>query len=626
MLTSTVNWLQERGHLSKVMIVAAADLVLLTLTLFVAYMLRVSNFSLPALGKLPLYLVAPALSVMCAAGFGVYQTAARGYTSTIERKLFLSQLLVPLIWAVILLLTGAIGFARSVVFIYGALAIIVMVVLRRLASYLFLRSGQVLLPQRQRVPVLIYGAGREGMMVADSLRRQGKYRPVAFVDTDYTIVDRKLGDLRVFAIDNLRDVVQRFAPVEAIIAKSHSNRAQRRALVDMLISHGLDVKTVPAVSEVLDGRINVSDIRPVKVEDLLGRDPVPPEKTLMDKAVKNQVVMVTGAGGSIGSELVRQAAAFGPRKLVLVDNSEFSLFEIHREIEAAQLDFALVPLLADVKDMGAMSAIMREHKVDIVLHAAAYKHVRMVQENAASGIANNVFGTRAVAEAAIANGVKRFVLVSTDKAVRPTSIMGASKRVAEMVVQALAAKPDHSTILSMVRFGNVLGSTGSVVPLFRQQIAAGGPVLVTDPMVTRYFMLIPEAAQLVIQAGAMAEGGEVFVLDMGEPVKIVDLARSMIELAGLSERGAGNPDGDIEIRFIGLRDGEKLYEELQIGNDTAETGHPRIMRSREFCLPLAKLEAHLSRIASGGEVTAIEVVTKLAAMPGEAAIAAVATG
>ena len=306
--------------------------------------------------------------------------------------------------------------------------------------------------------------------------------------------------------------------------------------------------------------------------------------------------MVTGAGGSIGSEIVRQTLAYGPSKLILVDNNEFSLFQIHRELEGRNLPTKLVPLLADVQDFRGMSAIFAEHEVDAVFHAAAFKHVRMVQENAIAGIKNNICGTKIVAEAAIASKVKRFVLISTDKAVRPTSIMGATKRISEMVVQALAAEQTHKTILSIVRFGNVLGSTGSVVPLFQEQIAKGGPVLVTDPEVTRYFMLISEAAQLVIQAGAMAEGGEVFVLEMGESVKILRLAETMIELAGLSLRSAGNLDGDISIVFTGLKDGEKLYEELLIGPEVATTGHPRIMKSREFFLSWREFSGHVEKL------------------------------
>jgi FlaA1/EpsC-like NDP-sugar epimerase len=368
----------------------------------------------------------------------------------------------------------------------------------------------------------------------------------------------------------------------------------------MFMSEGLKVKTVPGIDEIVDGQIDINALRPIKLEDLLGRDPVPPDKLLMKKAISGQVVLVTGAGGSIGSELVRQISIYAPQKIILVDNNEYSLFEIHREIEtkcfSQNSKYELLALLADVQDTARMSEIISEHGITVVLHAAAYKHVRMVQENSMAGIRNNVWGTLAVAEAAVKNNVKLFILISTDKAVRPTSIMGASKRVAEMVVQALAKRKDSKTVFAIVRFGNVLGSTGSVIPLFQEQIMKGGPVVVTHKEVTRFFMLIPEAAQLVIQSGALAEKGEVFVLDMGESVKIVNLAETMIELAGMTVKSQTNPDGEIEIKFIGLRDGEKLYEELQIGRDVSTTSHERIMRSNEFFLPWPKLKTALNKI------------------------------
>jgi FlaA1/EpsC-like NDP-sugar epimerase len=455
-------------------------------------------------------------------------------------------------------------------------------------------------PRREQIPLLVYGASREGQMLADGLMRQGRYRPVAFIDTDYTVVDRLVCGLKVYSSETLDQVLDKHRARVVVIAKPDQNRAQRRAAVDMFLDRGLEVKTMPGLEEIADGKVDVTALRPIHLADLLGRDPVPPDRALMEHAVRDKVVMVTGAGGSIGSELVRQIKPLAPRKIVMVDESEFFLFEINRDMEgrksASGSTTTLVAVLADIRDRQRMEEIMAEHQVDMVLHAAAYKHVRMVQENATAGIRNNVWGTLALAEAAIAQGVERFVMISTDKAVRPTSVMGASKRVAEMVIQALAARTNSKTVFTMVRFGNVLGSTGSVVPLFTEQIAKGGPVLVTHPEVTRYFMLIPEAAQLVIQAGAMAKGGEVFVLNMGESIKIVQLAETMIELAGLTRRSADNPDGDIEIKFIGLRDGEKLYEELQIGRDVALTSHPRIMKSHEYWMKWEELSRQLKEL------------------------------
>jgi FlaA1/EpsC-like NDP-sugar epimerase len=353
---------------------------------------------------------------------------------------------------------------------------------------------------------------------------------------------------------------------------------------------------LPGLNDLAHGRVTVNDLRELDIEDLLGRDAVPPNDLLLSKNVRGRVVLVSGAGGSIGSELCRQISALSPRRLILVEQSEFNLYAIHQELLARanrELDnFEIIARIGSVQDSARMEAIFREFRPETVYHAAAYKHVPLVEENPSEGVRNNVLGTWALANVAVESGVSDFVLISTDKAVRPTSVMGATKRLAEMILQARAAK-GPSTRFSMVRFGNVLGSSGSVVPLFRRQIKSGGPVTITHEEITRYFMTIPEAAQLVIQAGAMASGGEVFVLDMGEPVRIVDLARRMIELSGLKPRDAENPDGDIAIETVGLRPGEKLYEELLIGNNPQPTSHPSIMKADEGFLALEDLEAHL---------------------------------
>jgi UDP-N-acetylglucosamine 4,6-dehydratase len=601
--SQVAGWLQERSQSVKILVMASADAVVLTIMVLVAYMMRVSAIELPPRDKIILYLLGPVFSVVFAAFMGVYRSAVRGYSSSTERRLILSQAFVPFAWSFILLFKGSEGFARSTVLIYFTLSILATVVLRRLAYMLFTDGLGQMTPKVKTIPVIIYGAGREGLMLSDSLRRNGRFKPVAFLDTDYTLVDRTVGGLHVYPVERLTFVVNRWQPAEAIIAKPGQNRSSRRQLVDMFIAQGLKVKTVPGHQEIMDGHVNIAELREIKLEDLLGRDPIPPRSDLMSKALHGKSVLVTGAGGSIGSELVRQAVANGASQIILVDNSEFPLFQIHRQMEtllgSSEMP-KLIPVLADVLDKPLMQRIIEQHGVRIVFHAAAYKHVRMVQENIVAGIRNNIWGTIAVVQAAMAAGAERFILVSTDKAVRPASIMGASKRVSELVVQAHANEAADSkrtkTIFSMVRFGNVLGSTGSVVPIFREQISAGGPVLVTHPEVTRYFMLIPEAAQLVIQAGAMAEGGEVFVLDMGEPVRIAQLAETMIELAGYKRKSTKNPNGDIEIKYIGLRDGEKMFEELQIGRDAIYTSHPRIMRSNEIWIPKNKLKPLLGEI------------------------------
>jgi UDP-N-acetylglucosamine 4,6-dehydratase len=598
-IQNVLHRLQQCPVSLKIAIIALADLLLTSIIVLLAYSLRVSDLRFPQAGVLHLYVFAPFLSVIGNYVFGVYWSASRSHSTNTEFQIVKSQSIAALLWILVVFALGATGFARSVVIIYFVFAMLGMVLMRRLMSEIFMTTPRQI-PVRQD-PVVIFGAGPEGLAALNAIKRQRRFQAVAFVDTDYTLVDRRVSGLRVYAVEDIDSVFLKFNPSELILAKRNMSRSGRRTLVDQIVSKGVIVKTIPDQLDFLEKELNFAEIKPINVEDLLGRDPVPPDKQLMERAVKAQVVMVTGAGGSIGSELARQAFNHCPTKLILVENNEFALFESHRLIEALPCVFSentceLVPVLADVSDQQSMEKIMRDHKVEIVFHAAAYKHVRMVQENTNAGIDNNVFGTKSVAEAAIICNVKRFVLISTDKAVRPTSVMGASKRVAEMVIQALAAQKGHKTIFSMVRFGNVLGSTGSVVPLFREQIAKGGPITVTHPEVTRYFMLIPEAAQLVIQAGAMAEGGEVFVLDMGEPVKIVELAKTMVELAGLQVRNEKHPDGDIEIEFTGLKDGEKLFEELQIGTDIAVTIHPRIMRSKDNFMTMRNLNRELNLI------------------------------
>jgi FlaA1/EpsC-like NDP-sugar epimerase len=601
---SVISRLQLQSQIFKFAVVAIVDLLALILAVLCAYVLRVSSLELPPVAALPLYVVGPVLSVFLAAITGAYQSVTRTYTTDTELKIIRSQIFVLPLWALFLVTFGVQGFARSVVVIYIMIAVLIMVGIRRSVAAL-MHDNQNQAPKQERIPVLIYGAGREGVALVDGLRRQGRYKPVAFIETDYTLLGRTVAGLPVLSIDKIVEIMTRFKPREVMVAKPKQSRANRKALVEKLVGSGLVVKTIPDLTELADGRFDLGALRPIKLEDLLGRDPVPPVKNLMDKAIKDQIILVTGAGGSIGSELVRQVADCAPRKIIMVDNSEYALFEINREMEQkfANLDSRpqLTAVLADISDEKRIASIFLEQRPDVVFHAAAYKHVRMVQENAAVGLRNNIWGTKITAEAAIRANVRLFVLISTDKAVRPTSIMGASKRVAEMVVQGLARNKKIRTVFAIVRFGNVLGSTGSVVPLFRSQIARGGPVTVTHPDVTRYFMLIPEAAQLVIQAGAMASGGDVFVLDMGESVKIVDLATTMIEIEGMTPKTADNPHGDIEIVFTGLVEGEKLYEELQIGRDIVVTSHERVMRSQEFSLHGDELNRELSSLSTALE-------------------------
>ena len=435
--------------------------------------------------------------------------------------------------------------------------------------------------------VLIYGAGESGRQLLTALHHGDQYRVIAFVDDDPRSQHSVINGLQVASPRDLEALVEEHAITQVLLAIPSASSERRREIINSLVGLPVHVRTVPKINEIVSGAAAVSQIQDIDLDDLLGRDPVPPHPELIDRCITDKVVMVTGAGGSIGAELCRQILEAGPRELVLLDNSEYALYRIERELRAMQLRLGshipTVCLLGSVRDQARMETIFRTFSVQSVYHAAAYKHVPMVEHNVAEGIANNIFGTWHAAEAARHAGVETFVLISTDKAVRPTNIMGASKRFAELILQGLAGE-ETDTRFCMVRFGNVLGSSGSVVPLFREQIEAGGPVTVTHPEVSRYFMSIQEAAQLVLQASAMGTGGDVFVLDMGEPVRIVDLAKRMIRLSG-HEVGTARDDGDgVDIEFIGLRPGEKLHEELLLGTSVSGTGHPMIMRAEEESL------------------------------------------
>lgn len=459
---------------------------------------------------------------------------------------------------------------------------------------------------RLKARVIIFGAGSAGRQLFATLEHGGDYAPVAFVDDASELQGRDIGGLRVYSPARLPSLVAEHGVECVLLAIPSATRRQRRDILERLEPLGLRVQTVPGLSDIVSGRAELSEIREVAIEDLLGRDLVPPRKDLLDANIRGKTVMVTGAGGSIGSELCRQILSQRPARLVLLDLSEFGLYSIDEELrgraEAESPETVIVPLLGSVLDRPRLEGALRHFAVDTIFHAAAYKHVPLVERNPVEGLRNNVFGTLALAEAARAVGVKAFVLVSTDKAVRPTNIMGASKRIAELICQALSGLPGE-TVFSIVRFGNVVGSSGSVIPLFRKQIEAGGPVTVTHPDITRYFMAIPEAAQLVIQAGAMARGGDVFILDMGEPVRIVDLAARMVRLSGLNPVFARDslPDrvpsvGGIEIRFTGLRPGEKLFEELLIGSEAQETRHPRILTAIDRSLRVTELYEILQQL------------------------------
>jgi FlaA1/EpsC-like NDP-sugar epimerase len=470
--------------------------------------------------------------------------------------------------------------------------------------------------RRETLPqVVIYGAGAAGRQLAAALAASPEMVLRAFVDDSQQLQGASLNGLVVYPPAHLAELVHERGVTDILLAMPSIGRARRAEIVSRIqaLKLPLHVRTLPDLVDLAQGRIHTHDIHELDIEDLLGRDPVPPDNELLQRNIRDRVVLVTGAGGSIGSELCRQIVRLEPKILLLVEVSEYALYTIHSELERKLGDSPtrILPLLASVRNETRMREIMRTWQPDTVYHAAAYKHVPLVEHNPAEGVRNNVLGTLVTARVAAECGVTDFVLISTDKAVRPTNIMGATKRLAEMVLQGLAQDPAGRTRFSMVRFGNVLGSSGSVVPLFRQQIKDGGPITLTHANITRYFMTIPEAAQLVIQAGAMAVGGDVFVLDMGAPVRIIDLAKRMVELSGLSVRDANNAHGDIEIVITGLRPGEKLYEELLIGDNPSPTEHPRIMKAHDDAMPWDRLTERLAAVEVALALNNIEMLRQL---------------
>jgi FlaA1/EpsC-like NDP-sugar epimerase len=497
----------------------------------------------------------------------------------------------------------------NLIFVYAIMALVSSGGLRLLARMFLVQRNN---GHKERV--LIYGAGSSGRQLAQALMNGEQYHPVVFVDDDTTLHKSTILGVPVGAPTQITSLIKMHNISRILLALPSVSRSRRREVLDALEELPIPVQSIPGMSDLVDGSMRIDELQDVKIEDLLGRDSVTPKTKLMQSNIRHKVVMVTGAGGSIGSELCRQIINCEPKALVLFELSEFSLYSIEQElsmqIKQRDLDIQLIPIMGSTQNRSRLQDVMTVFKVHTVYHAAAYKHVPLVEYNVVEGVRNNVFGTWFAAEAAIAAGVEAFVLISTDKAVRPTNVMGASKRLAELILQALAQR-QKTTRFCMVRFGNVLGSSGSVVPLFREQIRKGGPVTVTHKDIIRYFMTIPEAAQLVIQAGAMGSGGDVFVLDMGEPVKIADLAKRMIHLMGLEVRDEVHSKGDIEIHYSGLRPGEKLYEELLIGENVRETAHPRIMAADEVCLTWDQMFVLLQQLNALCDKFAVEDVIEL---------------
>ena len=599
---------------TKRLVVVALDIALALVATWLAFTLRLDAWHWPTGSQWWVYGLAPLLSVPIFIRFGLYRAIFR-YTG--QAALVATAKAVALYGG---LLSGVLiwqawyGVPRSLGVLQPLIFLLLVGGSRAMARFWLANLGSARPPVEGRL--LIYGAGTAGVQTASALRVSGQYVLLGFVDDDGAKVGRSINGIPVVAPSQVPGLVERQAVTDILLALPSVSRDRRNAILDSLRALPVHIRTLPGLADLASGRVTVQDFHELDVEDLLGRDPVPPDAELIARDLAGQVVLVTGAGGSIGSELARQILLQRPRQLLLLDHNEFGLYSIHQELmglcTAQALAVELLPLLGSVANFERLSVICNTFRPVTVYHAAAYKHVPMVEDNPGEGVLNNVFGTLNMALAARASGVKRFVLVSTDKAVRPTNVMGASKRVAELVLQALAVETSQ-TCFTMVRFGNVLDSSGSVVPLFRRQLAAGGPLTVTHAEVTRYFMTIPEAAQLVLQAGAMAVGGEVFVLDMGRSVKILDLARRMVQLSGLTLRDERNPGGDIEIEITGLRPGEKLFEELLIGDNPEPTAHPRIMKAHEDHLAWPALELQLQTLrqaADGNDALTIRTALK----------------
>ena len=586
----------------KRLIVLGVDAALCATSVYLAFYLRLGVWvDLRAAPFNPI-LASIAIALPIFVSLGLYRAIFRysGWSAHLAVGQAVALYSIPFV--IIYTVVGIAGVPRTVGLIQPLLLLVLVGASRMIARASLGETYQLLWRGNDRPRILIYGAGSAGRALAGAIRAGSEMRLMGFVDDNSDLWKFTINGVPVYEPADLAAVVKKRGVTDILLAIPSASRARRADLVARLRELNLHVRTLPGLMDMARGHVSIKDLRDLQIEDLLGRGIVPPDEKLLRRNIAGKVIMVTGAGGSIGSELCRQITLAEPSRLLLLDISEYNLYAIHEELRRAGskpglLEVELVPLLGSVTDDYRMTEVLRLWRPATIFHAAAYKHVPIVEQNVVEGVQNNVLGTLSLAKLAEQHGCRNFILISTDKAVRPTNIMGTSKRIAEMTLQALQAR-GSGTIFSSVRFGNVLGSSGSVVPLFRSQIAAGGPVTVTHRNMTRFFMTIPEAAQLVLQAGAMARGGDVFLLDMGDPVKIIDLARNIIELSGLTVRDESNPEGEIEICEVGLRPGEKLYEELLIGDDALPSEHPRIMRSKEHFRSWEELAPCLDRLAA----------------------------
>jgi FlaA1/EpsC-like NDP-sugar epimerase len=600
------HWFLSLSTRTIAAILISIDVFLSVVALWAAFSLRLGEWYSPSGSQWLLFLINPLIAVPIFVRLGLYHAIIRYIGGQV-------------LWVISQAVTAS-SFAFALLVFYGNIAVIpktvpiinwlILLLLvggsRFIARWwiadAYARKGGDIAKDCFSKKVIIYGAGNAGMQLVSALICARELKPVAFIDDDKHLHRKKVHGLRIYPMSSLAYLVERYDVTDLLLAIPSATRGRRKDIIRLLEPYPVHVRTIPRMTDIAQGKIKFDELQEIDISDLLSRDSVEPDQQLLHANITQKVVMVTGAGGTIGSELCRQIITLKPSKLILLELNEFALYsdqkELNHKLSLSDIDhqFEIIPLLGSVSDSPRVNKICKTFRVQTIYHAAAYKHVPLVEQNPTEAIKNNIYGTLTIAQAAIKNDVETFVLISTDKAVRPTNTMGATKRFAELILQALSLKNDHRTRFTMVRFGNVLGSSGSVIPLFREQIARGGPVTVTDARILRYFMTITEAAQLVLQAGAMGQGGDVFVLDMGEPIRIIDLAKRMIHLSGLEIKDDTHPNGEIEISFTGLRPGEKLFEELLIGNNISETAHCRIMRAEEEIIPLYQLNQQLDQL------------------------------
>lgn len=590
------QYLLQRSRSEKRLYLLALDALCISFVLWGSFSLGLNQFFIPQNYEWLVFPIAISIAIPVYIRLGLYHAVLQYFRGQAVMAIFISTFLSSFAWAGVVSFTNISYLPTSTIFIYWLGTFMLVTIMRLSAQQLLYGS---FLEHKGR-KILIYGAGVAGTQLTNILKSNPSYSIAGFIDDDKSLKGWNILGLKVYPSIQLDEIIQRKNIEEIILAIPSISRVKRQKIISNLEPLSVNIRSVPDFSDLASGKLKTSDIKDIDVDDLLGRNVIEPDKTLLPANIKNKVVLVTGAGGSIGSELCRQIITLSPKKLILLEQSEYALYQIEQELEdiisKTELTLDIKNVLGSITNATLLEQLFLHKDVDTIYHAAAYKHVPLVEENPVAGLTNNVFGTRLLAEYAFHADVKTFILISTDKAVRPTNVMGCSKRIAELILQGLSDKPDCKTTFTMVRFGNVLGSSGSVVPKFRQQIKDGGPLTVTHKKITRYFMSIPEAVQLVIQAGAMAKGGEVFVLDMGESVKIVELAKKMIKLAGLTVKEKGSPNGDIEIQYSGLRPGEKLYEELLIGDNVSGTEHKQIMKAHEIHIKWHELQEHLSSL------------------------------